>query len=122
VFGIGSKKDGTNERVYAHRFAYEISIGPIPEGFEVCHKCDNPPCVRPDHFFLGTHSDNAQDALSKGRLICGERHPHSKLTTEQVQRLRQTSKRGEIATLAREFGVNHSVAWEAAKGVTWKSL
>ena len=51
----------------AHRYAYEQLVGPIPEGIQVCHRCDVPKCVRPDHLFLGTNSDNVRDALRKGR-------------------------------------------------------
>ena len=54
--------------IQAHRWAWEIFRGPVPDGLLVCHTCDNPPCCNPDHLFLGTPKDNAQDAVKKGRL------------------------------------------------------
>lgn len=59
----------------AHRVAWELTNGPIPRGLLVCHHCDNPPCCRPDHLFLGTSKDNAMDASAKGRLLTGKSHP-----------------------------------------------
>lgn len=56
-----------HKTLQAHRYAYELFVGPIPEGMLVCHKCDNPPCVRPDHLFIGTHIDNIKDCIAKGR-------------------------------------------------------
>lgn len=59
----------------AHRFVYEQLVGPIPDGMILCHKCDNPPCVNPEHLFLGTDAMNAKDKSAKGR------HPRNKATT-----------------------------------------
>ena len=58
----------------AHRIAWELTYGPIPAGKWVLHKCDNPPCVRPDHLFLGTVIDNVADMVAKGRQVRGDRH------------------------------------------------
>lgn len=64
--GYGQAKAG-RKTVRAHRLSWRIHRGVIPDGFIICHKCDNPPCVRPDHLFVGTHQDNSQDMMNKGR-------------------------------------------------------
>lgn len=76
---------------YAHRMAWELTYGRIPAKLFVCHHCDNPPCVRPDHLFLGTAKDNTQDAVRKGRwdkhIRRGESHPGHLLTEKMVRQI-----------------------------------
>jgi hypothetical protein len=68
-FGYGVVQLGRGEpRSGAHRVSWRLHCGPIPDGLHVLHRCDNPPCTRPDHLFLGTALDNQRDASAKGRL------------------------------------------------------
>ena len=67
VLYLISRTDGSHREVRAHRFAWELEHGEIPEGMCVLHHCDNPPCVNEEHLFLGTNADNTQDCLLKGR-------------------------------------------------------
>ncbi len=74
------------------RIAYSLSIGPVPANLHVCHHCDNPPCFRPIHLFVGSDSDNIRDCISKGRLKIWEHkgilHPLAKLTEDDVIKIR----------------------------------
>lgn len=77
------------KNIRATRFIYELTYGPIPDGLLVCHNCDNPRCVRPDHLFLGTIDDNNQDMKRKGRYAQGSTHG-SRTKPERVARGNQT--------------------------------
>lgn len=101
VFGIGGK----NYR--AHRFSWMLTRGLIPEGMCVCHTCDNPPCVHPDHLWLGDNRLNTLDRDLKGRQRppYGERNGITKLTNEDADTIRCRVKNGEKqAQLVREYG------------------
>ena len=101
VSGYGTFRH-KNKSYYAHRMSYEFVIGPIPQGKHVLHKCDNPPCVNPDHLFIGTPLDNARDRAAKGRQVLnlknlrkalpGEGHYNAKLTWEKVRSIRKEHK------------------------------
>lgn len=76
----------------AHRLSYAEFKGPIPSGMLVCHKCDTPACINPDHLFIGTGKDNMMDAAAKGRLglqkrtHCANRHPFTEKNTVMITR------------------------------------
>ncbi len=90
----------------AHRYSWTLHVGPIPDGMLVLHKCDNPPCTRPDHLFLGTQMDNVRDMLAKGRK---PRPSNTKLTPEILSVIRERVRNGESQTqLAREYGTTQS--------------
>lgn len=140
------RREGVRLARRAHRVAYELLVGPVPEDRMLRHTCDNPPCVNPAHLEPGTAKDNSQDMVTRGRhwthqrpeliprgeqhwtqkrgtssLLRGEDHPGSKLATEQVREIRKKYAEGSTqASLARDFGVSKGLIWQIVKGNYWK--
>jgi lambda repressor-like predicted transcriptional regulator len=123
--------------ILAHRFAWEITNGPISDGLYICHTCDVPACVNPSHMFLGTKADNNADMRNKGRgvnppakvnktsfqkgVTSGENHPRAKMTEKDVREAIDLRKRGwSFKDLASKYGVKKSSIYNAVKGSTWQ--
>ena len=113
----------------AHRIAWERAYGPIPEGMQVLHRCDNPPCVNPEHLFLGTNADNRADSVMKDRPARGERVRSARLTAEDVLAIRHlywltrsSLGRPSQQEIADVFGVARTTVQAVVEGRTWRHL
>jgi len=148
--GYGALWNGVDKNVGAHVAAYELTFGPIPDGMDACHTCDNPSCCNPAHIFPGTRRDNMQDCAAKGRngsqrhperrprgdqhwartsperLARGERANAGKgvLTVDQVMEIRRIYAAGGIsqAALGRKFGVSQTQIGKIVRGERWSWL
>ena len=112
-----------------HRISWELHRGPIPSGLCVLHKCDVPACVNPEHLFLGTVDDNNKDKSTKGRCATnihtyGELHWGARLTTKEVQEIRQLYSSGGITqkSLGIRFGVGQAAIWQIVNRKRWKHI
>lgn len=105
--------------VLAHRFAYELFWGAIPDGHVVRHMCDNPPCVNPFHLVTGTDAANASDMVTRRRQAHAERHPAAKLSTADVIEIR-ASAGVSVSELARKHKVSRAAIRHARDAQTWR--
>lgn len=121
ALGYGTLGVGTVTTL-AHRAAWLAHRGPIPTGLFVCHKCDVPSCVNPDHLFVGTNQDNMADMAAKGRnrQPKGEKHGRAKLSADDAL----TIFRSQDATrfLVRRFGVSPALIRMIRRGEIWTSV
>ncbi len=130
----------------AHRVSYQLAYGEIGAGLKVCHKCDNPGCVNPEHLFLGSQSDNLKDCVQKRRngtvtkpwriakgdrsaarlhpetIKRGEDHKKAKLTTDIVIYLREHKGEKSSRKFANQFGVSYSLINQVLSGKTWRHI
>lgn len=120
---VGSRIDGSRRSESAHRASYKAYKGDIPDGLFVCHKCDNPKCINPDHLFLGTRQDNVDDREAKGRNktgnTYGESHPKSKLNWAAVDSIRKLSDQHTQSELATIYGVSREAIKDVIAKKTW---
>lgn len=122
----GSRTDGTRKSISAHRLSYQLFKGDIPPGYEICHKCDNPSCINPDHLFAGTRQDNVDDREKKGRNVVprGENNGRAKLSANDVYaaRIERVTKGTSFQALAHKFGVSKKAIMDAVMGKHWQSV
>lgn len=135
--------DGGKRTIGAHVASWRIHFGAVPDSLWVCHTCDTPRCVRPDHLFLGTNVQNWQDMRAKERgskppLLQGDAHPSrrypkrlrrgeannkARLTAAQVRAIRALHQRGAtIRGLARQYGLTKTAIANVVHYVTWRHV
>ena len=109
--------------LYAHRVAYLLLVGAIPDGLEVCHHCDNPRCCNTKHLFAGTRAANATDMAIKMRSTWGERSGTAKLTEEQIREIRRDLADGVAQTVIAEYyGISQIQVSRINRGLQWKNV
>ena len=119
--GYGSMWDG-KKNVRAHRFSFMLANGGIASGAVVCHRCDTPSCVNPDHLFAGNQSDNLLDAVSKGRVGTREDSQlYVGVVTDEVAEKIRAERRAGISNreTAARYGVSEGYCSEVARGKRW---
>ncbi len=137
-FCLGSRRDGSRKKFYAHRVAWTIAHGSIPLGLCVCHTCDAPGCQNSRHLFAGSQKDNMLDKTQKKRgnpsrgdehwlhkhperILRGEQNGSAKLSEQDVREIRRRYAAGDITllALAHEYGVSEAAIWRIVHRKTW---
>lgn len=114
-----------NKHTLAHRVSFNLFIGKIPIGLNICHTCDNPICVNPHHLWVGSQSENLKDAVQKGRNYTPDTKAHrngnTSLTWQKVRAIRGMDEEGSPKfMIAKIFGVSQSTVGNIVRNETWK--
>ena len=103
-----------------HRVSYRLFVGPIPDGLHICHRCDTPACVNPDHLFTGTNKENMEDRERKGRGVrqFGEAHHNAKITMDIARAIRTDSRKQREIGAA--YGISQHTVWQVKQNIIWR--
>ncbi len=125
-YGLVNLKEGDKPGKLwrVHRLVWTLVKGKIPEGLNVCHKCDNRPCCNPEHLFTGTAKDNVHDSMAKGRFIKGETCGQSKLTEKQVRLVKFSMRHIKPKAIVELLGLDCKPGniWEIRAELIWKHV
>jgi hypothetical protein len=124
-YGKFQLKRGGYSLVYAHRFSYEVyNCVEVPPHLHVCHSCDIPCCVNPDHLWAGTRSDNMQDCVAKGRFRKlgnpGSKNGRAILKEDQIMAIRNDVR--SLRKIGREYGLDYTVISKIKAGKLWRHI
>lgn len=124
AYGAFKPEGKSGPRYGAHRVSWVWANGrQIPDGMMVCHRCDAPKCVNPDHLFLGTSKQNSEDMVVKKRQASGVRQGGAKLTEEKVIEIRQKRAAGRTTTsIAMDYGVTQALVSHVCTRRIWKHV
>lgn len=106
----------------AHRVSWTLAVGPVPSGSFVCHHCDVPHCVNPEHLYIGNQRTNMDDMVRRGHSTRGDRNPNSRLNFEQAEEMRTLRASGEwtYQKLSERFGVGKTQVARICTGKHWR--